>query len=508
MQKSINDLLNRDKDLVSKFDYLLKDSLRDKHDKLNLLSKRLEEPMAQVVVAGSFNSGKSEFINSLLKDDVCPVRGNPSTSAITLIKHGPLSIYKIDEDEKRTEISANQYTEMVTHQYTDNGTNTDKRYKFEVKHPAEILRHIILVDTPGFNNSYNPYDDSITKDFVTNADVLLWLNDINVPLRETEFKILKSKAFKDPHGGKYLILTKADLKREPKAREKIRVEMVNDRNVKDLFADTLIYSALEAKKGNGSFKTEINELKDLLIRSGELANVYVQKNFHSMLSSYLIETSAALDRAAEQIPPDESFLSHLIDWKNKLLSSMNEQREEIVSKINELFKGSFDAVEISKNEKSYWLSPYAKIVSNPKKLLDYIRTLFSGYKKRIIEKTIDLNGEGISFNGISFDYDMVIEKMKLQFYERLRKEKFKDSYYDIDDAKKSIASIDDTNWGVLVNEDLNKYIMDQCGLICSHVKSYECKNKKDSLRYIIENRKRRVNRLRRKMDDFYINMEI
>src|SRR4051812_37110190 len=75
-----------------------------------------------LVVAGEFNSGKSSFINALLGERVLPEGVTPTTDRINVLRHGP----------------------EITDQLRE-------AYLLERTHPAEVLREISIVDTPGTN---------------------------------------------------------------------------------------------------------------------------------------------------------------------------------------------------------------------------------------------------------------------------------------------------------------------------------------------------------------------
>lgn len=56
--------------------------------RLEKVSSLIASERFTVVVAGGFSTGKSTFINALLKDDILPAADGPTTSVITRISHG------------------------------------------------------------------------------------------------------------------------------------------------------------------------------------------------------------------------------------------------------------------------------------------------------------------------------------------------------------------------------------------------------------------------------------
>lgn len=109
-----------------------------------------------IVIAGEFNSGKSSFMNALLGDHVLPEGVTPTTDAITLLRYG---------DEAHSEIKTPGLRE---HSY-----------------PADILRQLVIVDTPGTNAIVREHE-RLTKSFVPRADLVLFTTSADRPFTESE----------------------------------------------------------------------------------------------------------------------------------------------------------------------------------------------------------------------------------------------------------------------------------------------------------------------------------
>jgi GTP-binding protein EngB required for normal cell division len=109
-----------------------------------------------LVVAGEFNSGKSSFINALLGERVLPEGVTPTTDRINVLRHGP-------------EIS-DQLREA---------------YLLERTHPADVLREISIVDTPGTNAIIRRHEE-LTRDFVPRSDLVLFVTSADRPFTESE----------------------------------------------------------------------------------------------------------------------------------------------------------------------------------------------------------------------------------------------------------------------------------------------------------------------------------
>jgi small GTP-binding protein len=124
--------------------------------------RRLEEARETLhgffllVVAGEYNSGKSSFINALLGERVLPEGVTPTTDRVNLLRHG-----------------------------SEVGERVAREFLLERTHPAEILREINVVDTPGTNAIIREHEE-LTRDFVPRSDLILFVTSADRPFTESE----------------------------------------------------------------------------------------------------------------------------------------------------------------------------------------------------------------------------------------------------------------------------------------------------------------------------------
>jgi small GTP-binding protein len=109
-----------------------------------------------LVVAGEFNSGKSSFINALIGEPVLREGVTPTTDRINILKYG-------------AEPSQRQRDEFVV----------------EILYPAEVLREINVVDTPGTNAVIRRHEE-LTRDFIPRSDLVLFVTSADRPFTESE----------------------------------------------------------------------------------------------------------------------------------------------------------------------------------------------------------------------------------------------------------------------------------------------------------------------------------
>ena len=109
-----------------------------------------------LVVVGEFNSGKSAFINALLGERFLPEGVTPTTSQIHILQHGEAS----DREVAEAGVMA-------------------------VTYPADFLREINIVDTPGTNAIIRRHEQ-LTEDFVPRSDLVIFITSADRPFTESE----------------------------------------------------------------------------------------------------------------------------------------------------------------------------------------------------------------------------------------------------------------------------------------------------------------------------------
>lgn len=174
-----------------------------------------------LVVVGEFNAGKSACINTLLHAPVLEEGVTPTTSQITMLRYG-------DPNHRRMRDAA----------------------ILEVTYPADFLRDITLVDTPGVNAVLRQHEQ-LTGDFLPRSDLILFVTSVDRPFTESE------RAFMERirQWGKkiIIILNKIDLLRTPQALDEI-VSFVRE-NCKNLLGfepDIFPVSALLAEQSHSA----------------------------------------------------------------------------------------------------------------------------------------------------------------------------------------------------------------------------------------------------------------
>ena len=109
-----------------------------------------------LVIVGEFNAGKSAFINALLGQKLLKEGVTPTTSQITILRHG---------DKAETEIKEDGHMLLIF--------------------PVEQLSELSIVDTPGTNAVIRQHEE-LTTHFIPRADLILFVTSADRPFTESE----------------------------------------------------------------------------------------------------------------------------------------------------------------------------------------------------------------------------------------------------------------------------------------------------------------------------------
>ena len=115
-----------------------------------------------LVVVGEFNSGKSALINALLGEAYLTEGVTPTTDRIFIVKHGEPGNPEFIRENVRV-----------------------------VRYPAEILREVHIVDTPG-TNAVLRHHEAIVREFVPRSDLVLFVTSADRPFTESERSFLEN----------------------------------------------------------------------------------------------------------------------------------------------------------------------------------------------------------------------------------------------------------------------------------------------------------------------------
>lgn len=208
------DLLRRTRDVLGQLRDTLSDTAATADDRTALAdSIRQLDQLFLLVIAGEFNSGKSSFINALLGRPLLAEGVTPTTSQIYLLKYG-------DKSEQKP---------------VEKGV-------WEQSAPVDILREIVIVDTPGTNAILREHE-ALTAEFIPRSDLVLFITSADRPFTESERHFLSQ--IRDWGKKIILIVNKIDILSSESERQQV-MAFVTD-SARKLIGDVQSVFAVSAK---------------------------------------------------------------------------------------------------------------------------------------------------------------------------------------------------------------------------------------------------------------------
>ncbi len=190
------ELLKRTRDVLGQLRDVLADTAASAPDRAALAeSIRQLDELFLLVLAGEFNSGKSSFINALVGQPLLEEGVTPTTSQIYLLKYGDKA-----------------------------GQKPVEKGVWEQTAPVDILKEIVIVDTPGTNAILREHE-ALTAEFIPRSDLVLFITSADRPFTESERNFLSQ--IRDWGKKIILIVNKVDILASDAEKEQIITFVTN-----------------------------------------------------------------------------------------------------------------------------------------------------------------------------------------------------------------------------------------------------------------------------------------
>jgi GTPase Era involved in 16S rRNA processing len=178
--------------------------------RINHIQKRRTDPNLYLAVIGEFSSGKSTFINALLRDELLKTSVLPTTAAATKLRYGSeLEVEVRLQGTKPGIFKTNGKSKKITVSWLPGVKGIDNRefihvltakdevakdvVELTITHPAPFLGNgIVIIDTPG-TNATNSLHGTVTSKIVENeADAAIVIVPATIPLSQSLASFLSS----------------------------------------------------------------------------------------------------------------------------------------------------------------------------------------------------------------------------------------------------------------------------------------------------------------------------
>lgn len=173
---------------------------------------KLAEDRFTLAVLGQFKRGKSSLMNAIIGRELLPTGVLPLTSAITVLKYGPVERLVVRRDGLSfpEELPVSSLPDYVTEK--GNPANQKKVKTACIELPVPFLRRgIEFVDTPGVGSAITA-NTAITYNFLPECDAVLFVTSVDTPMTSLELEFLKE--IREYVGKIFFVVNKTDLVKE------------------------------------------------------------------------------------------------------------------------------------------------------------------------------------------------------------------------------------------------------------------------------------------------------
>jgi GTP-binding protein EngB required for normal cell division len=180
------------------------------------LAERLAEGRFFVACVGQFKRGKSTLLNALIGQPVLPVGVVPVTSAVTILRHGPVTGARVFfASGASITVAPADLAAYVAEEH--NPENAKGVAVVEVSLPSPLLASgMCLVDTPGLGSVFAG-NTAVTRQFLPHVDAALVVLGADPPISGDELALVEAVAKQTR--ALVVVLNKADRLSPPELAE-------------------------------------------------------------------------------------------------------------------------------------------------------------------------------------------------------------------------------------------------------------------------------------------------
>lgn len=144
----------------------------------------------QLVIIGDFKRGKSTLINALLGEYVVPTAVTPETVTINKLSYGDTEkIEAVTTTKKRVALSIDELPREKIESLLEHIPGDIDYVDIKIKN--ELLKDVMIVDTPGIGESMRDFDKQIAE-YLVNADAVVYVMSARSPMSASEQSFLSN----------------------------------------------------------------------------------------------------------------------------------------------------------------------------------------------------------------------------------------------------------------------------------------------------------------------------
>ncbi|MCA9652358.1 MAG: dynamin family protein [Myxococcales bacterium] len=150
--------------------------------------ERLARPLT-IAIMGEFSAGKSTFVNALLGQAVAPMGVLPTTCTINVFRRGTKGGATVHYRDGRISMIEPEEVESFLHGLDDAAAARIRHV--EIERTGGRMGEALVVDTPGLN-ALDAFHEQVAREFLDEADAVVWLFSATRSGAATEAGMLKS----------------------------------------------------------------------------------------------------------------------------------------------------------------------------------------------------------------------------------------------------------------------------------------------------------------------------
>lgn len=182
-------------------------------DKANAIREKIAETQVSMVVAGSWNAGKSTLINAFLCENWMPTNVNRETVTVNRILDGKrCQLRAVFRDGRPAWEPQDDYRNAEdVHQKIQNlgRKHHSAIERIDVFYPGHtFLKGCAIIDTPGLD--FSTEDSIVSQPLIDEADVLLWVMHLEGP-RDQDHRALRTFRQRSPESQILAVVNYADM---------------------------------------------------------------------------------------------------------------------------------------------------------------------------------------------------------------------------------------------------------------------------------------------------------
>ncbi|MBF0964515.1 MAG: dynamin family protein, partial [Alloprevotella sp.] len=289
-----------------------KDYQESLNEVVQLLEQRQSTNYIHVVLAGGFSSGKSSFLNRLVKNaNLLPTGTQPISVVKTYLycnaKNKKVTVEGVNLKNVLVELPTN-VLQAIQHANSSNVHLASVLEKLLIQIKSSELDGLCFIDTPGYNNSIsaNVSNGKTDKDTATEAfaegDVLFWLIDIDKGTAISDDIEMLAQFKGKP---KVIIFNKADKKgyQESKKIVEEAYDLLPKYFDMNEIIDILAFSSLDNKILYSRHHTGLpGLLSDIRKRSHKSSPLNrAKQNIHNLFQSEICEQEEKIKQISDRI---------------------------------------------------------------------------------------------------------------------------------------------------------------------------------------------------------------